>query len=235
MSNWCVLTLLLVVSTSSVGLSTDISKPYDGRRITLSVIDHPVIVDKFSPTVLAAYRQLGIKVKLELVTGGRGLIESSEGRTDGELVRAAVIEKYTDRLLRIPVSLGVIRAKLYCHQKVLCDLKVLDDPLTTVGVVTGNNAMTDLLEHRQATVITIPDLGNLQKMLEMGRFKYIIGFEHDAGFKFIYSERFQIAPGEFYEVDVFHYIHEKHRALLPTLTAAMQQSLLLHPIHGQDY
>ena len=59
-------------------------------------------------------------------------------------------------------------------------------------------------------------------------------FEHDAGLKFIYSEGFQVAPAECYEVDVLHSIHEKHCTLLPGLTAALQQSLLLHPINGQD-
>ena len=102
-------------------------------RFTLSVIDHPDIVSMFSPAVIAAYRQLGIKVNLELTKGGRGLIESSEGRTDGELVRAKVIENYTNTLLRVPVSLGSIKARLYCHTSVPCSYEVLDDPQTTVG------------------------------------------------------------------------------------------------------
>ena len=90
--------------------------------------------------------------------------------------------------------------------------------------------MTVVLEEREATVISIPDLTHLQKMLEKGRFKYIVGFEHDTGTRFIYSDQFQVASGDFYEVDVFHYIHEKHRALLPELTFALKESLSQHPI-----
>ena len=200
------------------------------KRFTLSVVEHPAIISVFSPPILAAYRKMGLKVELELVKGGRGLIESSSGRVDGDLVRISAIEQFTDSLIRIPVPLGKVEAKLYCSETVECDLAVLDDPATIVGIVNGENAMSAIMRDKEATVIAIPDLVNLQRMMEKGRFNYIIGVVHDAGLKINYSESFQVAAGVLFEDTVYHYVHQKHHALIPELTQALEQSLIDNPI-----
>ena len=204
------------------------------KRFTLSVVEHPIIIPTFSPPILRAYRKLGIKVELQLIKGGRGLIESTSGRTDGELVRMSAIEQYTDELLRVPVSLGVLSAKLFCDKKVLCEPEVLNDPAVIVGIINGENAMSLYMEDKHATVVAIPDLANLKRMLEKGRLSYIIGMEHDLGFKINYSPEFQVSSRSLFEGEVFHYVHRKHLALVPQLAEALEQSLLEEPIRPVD-
>ena len=208
--------------------------PVSSERIVLSTLEHPAVIPVFSPPIINAYHKLGFKVKLELVKGGRGLIESSSGRTDGELVRTSAIEDFTDTLIRIPVPLGIIRAFLVCHKSVVCDVDVLDDPRTRVGIINGGNAMLTIMEDKKATVVAIPDLVNLRKMLERGRFKYIIGVEHDAGLRFNYSDEFQTAPDVLFEGYLFHYVHKKHKAIVPALAQALEESLKEMPLNGNS-
>lgn len=196
----------------------------------LTAVDHPLIMPVFSGVIMEAYSRIGIRVQFELVSGGRGLVESSSGRLDGELARLSIVEQVSDTLIRIPVGLGKVRVFLYCREGIACNRDVLNNRKTIVGVVSGDNGMSQYMANKQASTFAIPNLDKLGEMLEKERLNYVLGLEHETGVQSVHVKQFHSKSEPLLEDEVFHYIHQKHLPLVPMLTASLKESLKDNPL-----
>ncbi|WP_229157214.1 hypothetical protein [Fluctibacter halophilus] len=195
------------------------------QRMAISVVDDHSVRLLFCPIVRDAYVQLGIEPEFVVMVSGRALVESARGNLDAELVRSEVTGQAQAELVKVPTSLGVVRGRLYCRVGLPCSLRVLANRNTQVGLITGDNAMSRFLSQQAARAVWVPTVDALQGMFKRKRIDYALGLEHATGFHTGPLEDVRVAPTPWYEGEVFHYVHQRHRELIEPLSAALAHSI----------
>jgi polar amino acid transport system substrate-binding protein len=175
----------------------------------------------------SAYQKLNVRMELIKYPGKRALIESNEGRSDGELVRKAGLSQEYENLIQIPtpivytntIALAVddkiklekgwesVRNYSFAYER---GTKLIED--YTHGFSKGL-PQTDirlsfrLLLSRQIDLIIINEDAGLQLMQELG----------------LQQSVHQISP-ILSRTPLYHYLHKKHRDLATKLDTVLKSA-----------
>jgi len=171
-----------------------------------------------------AYLTMDIKIALVPVPAKRSLkLANSGDGFDGELFRISGVEKTYPNLIPIKVPLHESNWMVYTQNKSIkvngwISLKpytigirrgVVTTEKGTQGmdivVVNSNEQLFELLQRKRIDVAILSS-GNGQKLLK----------------KNIYSNIYQLET-PVYKVNVYHYIHQKNKHLVPQLTQIMEK------------
>ena len=176
----------------------------------------------------AAYKKLGIPVKFVILPGKRALAESSEGRADGEVHRIVEIGDEYPTLLRIPTPINYIEPSVFSkkHEFEVTDCAALQG--YQIGIVRGVKH-SRLCTQGMQNVFAGDDLTSVMRMLNAGRVDLLItarinGLLMAKELKLDAIKPLSPPLSRFW---VYHYLHERHKKLVPTIDAAfkaMQES-----------
>ncbi|QGY38600.1 transporter substrate-binding domain-containing protein [Pseudodesulfovibrio cashew] len=174
----------------------------------------------------AAYSRLGIEVEGKPMPAGRALIESKEGRTDGEVGRIKALETQLPNLVRIPVPINHLRGMACIHDPTLpvSDWKSLAP--YRVGICRGVRfAEAHTRELRRVVSRTTPE--ELMELLDSHRVDVVVLTESNIrAWKEAHPYKtVTVCPKPLIEVHIYHYLNRKYVHLVPQLTAILQEML----------
>lgn len=167
--------------------------------------------------VVEAYKRLNIPIKIIELPGKRALVETSEGRYDGEVHRIFDIGEYFPSLIRVPTPISYIEPTFFARKNLYLGLKCSDLDGKTVGIVRGvkhgeicahnyqktevanTNALMLLLEHERVEIVITDRISGLLELKRLD-FHAISALSPPLERKLTY-----------------HYLHEKHAALVPLI------------------
>lgn len=179
-----------------------------------------------------AYQRIGIEVQATVLPGERGLISANDGITDGELNRIAGLESIYTNLVMVPVAVSGIEAVALVHNARFTvdgwdSLRNLEIGIRkgtkfaekgTMGmkvqVVAQYPPLLQMLARERVQVVVgsrATLVGELQKMREAGQEDVVKGM--------IFLE----PPID--RIKTYHYLHNRHLALLPQITKALQDTM----------
>lgn len=198
-------------------LSSAISKEATGAGYKIAKMDSPDH-ELIMGAVEKAYSKLGIDVEFIEYPGKRALVQSTKGAVDAELSRVFEIGVENPSLVRVPTPIFWFDATVFAKKndlningwKSLRNLKV--------GIMRGMR-FAELGTKDFPTVVAVENPRNLFKLLEADRLEVVV-FSDLNGAYFIHKGRhnkiYPLAPS-LQRIDSYHYVHEKHRDLVPKL------------------
>jgi ABC-type amino acid transport substrate-binding protein len=171
------------------------------------------------------YARLGIAVEMVDVTGARGLALSSAGLLDGEVHRIAGVERDHLSLMRIAPAINHIEPTAFTASLQFAVQGWESLRPYVVGIVRGVGSS-------EAGVAGLPqvervaDLETLIRMMHAGRLDLFV-FDRFSGEVMLRRLRLQdeIRPlvPPLQRIEIFHYLHERHRHLVPRLQRVLAQ------------
>ncbi len=172
-----------------------------------------------------AYGRLNIQIEVEEFPGERALKKSNSGEVDGELFRIPNVHKKYTNLIMIPVVIYKFEGRAYS--------KTVDFPIAgwnslqpyKVGVQRGILYALRGTEGMNRQVVNTSQ--QLYKILEKGRVDLIISDKFsDAEWtrKLNVNGVHSLTP-PLIVLNLHHYLHKKHEALVPEVTKAIQASV----------
>ena len=187
--------------------------------------------------VKAAYKKLGIPVKFEILPGKRALVESSEGRADGEVHRIVEIGDEYPTLLRVPTPINYIEPSVFSKKH---EFEVTDCPALEgyqIGIVRGVKH-SELCTRGMKKVFEGDNLNGVMRMLNAGRVELLITARINGLLmaKELGLDSIKPLSPPLSRFWVYHYLHERHKELVPTIDAvfkAMQERGELEALRKQ--
>lgn len=170
----------------------------------------------------SAYKKLNYDIKFLTLPSKRSLKEANTGNVDGEMLRAIGVEKRYPNLIRIPIVICSVESVLLANKAVkissLADLKNY-----RIGITTGYVDQENIARKYNLNVMRAAKDEILQIMLLRDRVDIIFSTEQKAHTllkKYKDSEKYNIHKVKTLnrKIDLYHYIHKKHQALLSELT-----------------
>ncbi len=192
------------------------------EKLIISGIKAP-LTDIGEQILSEAYQRIGIQIVVERFPVERSLIQSNYGKVDGELLRIAGIEKKYTNLIMIPVSYvnfqGVVFSKKFDFPvKGWSSLKPYK-----IGILIGSKfAEAGTKGMRTMAVIRYEQLVML---LDMGRIDIFVESRLNGlkAFRQAKMKDFLILEPPLVELPLFHYVHKKHQALVPSITVSFKK------------
>lgn len=184
--------------------------------------DHPsiVLMDK-------AYQQLGYQMTLIVMPLERSAHESNKGQIlDAELSRTAQAAEILPNMLRVEVPIGHIRITAFSRNPALKINQWRDLSAFRVDVLRGIYlARVNMQEQEYTEVNSISQA--IQRLLS-GRtdVAVLLGDETQWQLKQLENHGIYAITPDLAKTEIFHYVHERHAALVPQLEAALRQLML---------
>jgi len=179
----------------------------------------------FQKYLLFAYNHLGYKVIFDKILSARARKMVEAGRSDAIMIAEKEIVQVYRNMLKVPVMLAKGRLMLYCKKELYCDASVLNKTSNVIGVTSGRSLSANFMRSMQASTYAVKGAVNLGFMLAKGRLNYaLIVNEEQLGNIGDFDDN-QFEKVEVYRTEGYHYIHKKHKNILPELTQALQLAI----------
>lgn len=169
--------------------------------------------------VAEAYRRIGVRAEFRRMSGSRAALESSSGRTAGEVIR---IESFSDlypTLQRIETPIMSILSYAYVLDPELVDIDSETLSTLKVGVLRGLKFSDDITDGVEE-VIRVTDQEILVNMLLKKRLDLVILTEVTAQkmLRKLDSRNLIIRHTKpIYILNLHHFVHERFRHLAPKI------------------
>lgn len=172
----------------------------------------------------AVYRRLGLAVEFIDLPAKRALLESSQGHLDGEVQRVSAVQSEYPSLIAVQPSINYIEPSAF--------VKRLDFPVDgwrsiagySVGIVRGVGS-SERGTQGMARVEAVATMDQLMQMLAHDRIDVAV---NDRFSGLLVNRRLQLsatlrplAPA-LERIALYHFLHERHRALVPRVGEAVQ-------------
>lgn len=187
--------------------------------------------------VKAAYEKLDIPVQFAILPGKRALVESSEGRADGEVHRIVEIADEYPTLLRVPTPINYIEPSVFSkkHEFEVTDCAALQG--YQIGIVRGVKH-SQLCTQGMENVFVGDDLTSVMRMLYAGRVELLITARINGLLmaKELGLDAIKPLSPPLSRFWVYHYLHKSHKELVPIIDnvfKAMRKSGELEAIRKQ--
>lgn len=198
-----------------------------------AVFSEPIKIAKISNTpdhilggklLAEVYRRAGISLEFVVIQSKRALVESSTGGVDGELQRIFEVDKAYPTLVKVPTPFTYFEPAVFSATQ---DFQVFDwsslKGRGVIGLVRGMKYSENALDGVN-DIYTVADSGQLMKMLAAGRIELAVtgkfnGLYQVKSFKLESIQ--QLAPS-LGRRQLYHYLHIKHKALVPKLDTVIQ-------------
>lgn len=194
-------------------------------KMVFSYINHPVIVKQILPVIEQAYARLGIEVAFVMQPSARNLKLVAKGVTDGEAVYSdLLIHSYPNLLIVEPPFFQSIFI-LLCHKSVSCAQQILKDERKTL-VLTDASLEGLQIKYQQdlkMQLYSINSLDRIPKLIESGKMSYGIYVTTADDTSLTDYHNLQSTP--LFTSSTYHILNEKHKALIPAVSAAIKAVL----------
>lgn len=174
------------------------------------------------PVVKEAYKRIGIPVTISIRPAKRALAESSAGVTDGEVNRIAKTAKLHPSLLPVGPPIIALRGVAFVIGKKFTIGNWEDLRPYRIGVVRGivfSDKPTQGMNRFQAK-----DPRHLFKLLVFDRIDVAITSALNGRFiigKYFPGKKIRALDPPLIDIDTFHFLHEKHRDLIPVVAKSL--------------
>jgi len=189
---------------------------------------------QISQRVLAeAYQQLGMGFEVDAYPGMRSLRNADQGLVDGELSRQGGLETTHPNLLRVPVPINQLEAVAFTRAR---DFRVRGwqslKPYR-VGIRRGVTFAEEGAKAAGIDVQTVDSVEQLFRLLLANRVDVIVvarmnGLE---ALQLLGNTDIHTLAPPVESFAMYHYLHTRHRALVPRLTAILQKMAKAGRIH----
>ncbi|WP_159084820.1 substrate-binding periplasmic protein [Dongshaea marina] len=192
------------------------------QELTLAAV--PYLVSKISAEVLReAYAPLGIEVRLQILPPPKTLAMANSGVVDGELNRIQGVEQQYPNLLRVPVAVNYIEMMVVTNGMLfkvdgwqsLRTYRIgyksgikLAEQATRGMYITSYLSDKKLLHDLKSGKIDLILVGRMEALDHLAR-------QPDSNIKML--------EPPLVKMKLYHYLNQKHRALLPEITRQLQQ------------
>ncbi|MBB3118635.1 substrate-binding periplasmic protein [Pseudoduganella violacea] len=170
-----------------------------------------------------AYRRLGMNLDVVRLPAERALVSANDGMMDGELYRKIGIERDYPNLLIVPVPLLTYEIVIFTlgTSFVVNGWESLRP--FTIGFIRGIKIVEQNTQGMHIEPVATM-MQALQKMT-MGRTDVVVGNRVSglAMARTLKMADIRVLQPPLATFPVFHYLHKKHEALIPKLSAALQQ------------
>jgi len=170
-----------------------------------------------------AYKRIGRELMVKAMPGERSLLSANNGDTDGELYRRAGIERAYPNLLMVPVALQQYEIVVFSKTHQL-DVRGWESLRPyKLGFVKGVKIIEENTGGMQ--VESVATLQQAFSKLELGRTDLVLA-NRVSGLASLRQHRVvgvRVLMPPLAAFPVYHYLHKKHAALLPRLTAVMRE------------
>lgn len=205
------------------------------KSINLAIDSSIPIVEHYKKRVFRAYVNLGYKVNFLETSMGRSILEVNNGRIDGITIVSSQVEKVNENLLRVPVLLASGQLVLVCHLDIPCSEKVLDDPLSVIGIVSGANHMSLYMKNKSASLYSSKNPALLTSMFEKKRLQYILSVEIDGIGNYSLLEKGKYSQITLVELKAYHFLHKRFSNFVPEITRSLNEVLsVLGPVNKES-
>jgi len=194
-----------------------------GGLLRFSTVDDAALVGEYPELISKAYALMGYQIEVIKLPAKRALYQAKNDSTiDGELLRVENAEQWLPNHIRIPVPIVNIEVAAYVKnfQVDISGWQSLSP--YKLGSVRGFIAIEKHISKYNTTFVT--ETGQVMEMLELGRIQIgviprIIGDEmlKHGKYKGITS-----LDKNVYSTQLFHFIHSKHKALVPEFISAIK-------------
>lgn len=172
-----------------------------------------------------AYSRLGIRIVTSLGTGKRALMDSTRGATDGELQRIPEFQAEHPSLIRIePPLMHLVGLPFARDRAIRVDGVDSLRPLR-IGVLQGVAYAESLVVNKGFNVTVALDTDKLVTLLAKDRIDVFIGDMRNV-FRILRERGIEgIAPAgpPLAMKPLHHYLHHKHAALIPAISAELER------------
>lgn len=173
------------------------------------------------------FKRAGLSLEIVQLPAMRASLEVSEGRLDGEIARSVLYGHSQPRLVRVEPSYYEWEiGATYLKSKGIEIRSEADLYKYSLGYVRGLKKFDDLAkEHSRATDTT--STSQLIAMLMRGRFEVAVEGVQEADY---YIQKQGLASDVettvWMSIPLFLFLHEKHRSLVPHLSATIRKMLI---------
>ncbi len=168
----------------------------------------------------AAYQALGYQLIVQRLPSGRSMLMANQGQFDGELFRVAAVAAQFPQLKAVPYPLASIQLHAYVLAEQGKDwLHWQHNAQLTVAYVRGFQLAEQYpFAGRRVAVNTVQQAA--QMLLQQ---KVDLVLEDNSSMESLQNldPNLQQLPAVLAEAELFHFLHQKHQALIP----ALQQQL----------
>jgi len=179
--------------------------------------------DGFADLVVTeAFRRAGLQLRLEKLPAARALRLADAGLEDGELARAAGIEKFYPNLVRVPEKLGVwVLAAFSKNAAIPGEFPAMRSHV--VGLIRGWKGFEDEMTGAPR-VVAAEDAEQLFRLLALDRIEVAL-FARDVGSAMIQRKALHgihLLQPTLGQRDVYIYLHKRHAADAPRIADALR-------------
>src|SRR3954470_13979786 len=173
----------------------------------------------------AVYAKLNIKLEFEDVPGKRALALSSAGEVDGEIQRIGTLSRDYPTLIQVRPAINYIEPAVFTA-KLHFDVDGWNSIRDySIGIVRGVGS-SEAGTHGMDRVTATTSLENMVKMLDADRFDVMVTdlFSGLAAVrKLNLQARIYPLPPPLERIRIYHYLHERHRDLVPKVGKVIEQ------------
>ena len=203
---------------------------YGQQTMVFSTVKDTLVADINEIIIRDAYQKLGIQVFIKKLPAARALQKSNSGEFDGELFRIPGIQKKYPNLFMIPVVSYEVDIRAYSKRsdfkvvgwnslklfKIGIERGVQFSEVATDGmnrqIVNSNQQLFRILDKDRVDFVVTDIWSALGSLTELERTGFPI------------NEIFVLSP-RVMAIELHHYLHMKHEALIPKVNQAIQESL----------
>lgn len=173
----------------------------------------------------AVYAKLNIKLEFEDVPGKRALALSSAGEVDGEIQRIGTLSRDYPTLVQVTPAINYIEPAVFTtklHFDVAGWNSIRD---YSIGIVRGVGS-SEAGTRGMARVTATTSLESMVKMLDADRFDVMVTDLFSglvAVRKLNLQARIYPLSPPLERIHIYHYLHERHRALVPEVGKVIAQ------------
>ncbi|MDT9000008.1 transporter substrate-binding domain-containing protein [Paucibacter sp. APW11] len=170
-----------------------------------------------------AYRRLGHDIEVLAMPGERSLLSANAGETDGELYRRAGIERHYVNLMMVPVALQNYEIVAFSKNRQIVVNGWESLRPYKVGFVKGIKIIEENTAGMQTE--TVATLQQAFTKLELGRSELILANRISglASLRLHAVSGVHLLQPPLAVFPVYHYLHKRHQALLPRLSAVLRE------------
>lgn len=193
------------------------------QKITVAVVDRSLQLEAVSKALLVeAYRRIDVDLQFKEVPALRALYEASEGHVDGDLQRIDGLSARYPKLTQVKVPINTFDAVVITRDK-----QFTPDGWSSLAPYTiGYHRGIVIFENRTAGMRTDPAPTNelVLKKLQSGRTDIAVMPEGDSRdlLATMQGHSLEILYPAVERVPLYHYVHNRHAALVPKLEAALR-------------
>lgn len=208
------------------------------QTMVVSTLEDKDPVTEMAEKVMAeAYRRLGMKMEVHEFPGERALQTANDGKVDGELYRKGDIAETFTHLIKIPVVISSADFVVFVKDSSISAYDWNSLLPYRVGYKRGVKSVEmNLVKGTKSEPVSSTD--QAFKKLEAGRNDVVISPKITG---LVLLSQLGITgvtalDPPLLSIQLFHYLHEKHKTLVPKLTATLQQMEkegLIRELHKQ--